>query len=107
MAINATSSLTDLAERTVSVTDAVGATTTTVYDIAHDLPAVVTDAEGNTACNKYDHRGRKIAEWGTAMQPACFGYDEMNNMTSLRTFRAGSESISTAPSERSDYDETV
>ena len=84
---NATTSITDLAGRTVSVTDAANNTTTTVYDSVHDLPAVVTDAQGNTACYKYDHRGRKIAEWGTALQPACFGYDELNNMTKLMTFR--------------------
>ncbi|MBE6436037.1 MAG: RHS repeat protein, partial [Akkermansiaceae bacterium] len=104
---NATTAITDLAGRTVSVTDAANNTTTTVYDSVHDLPAVVTDAQGNTACYKYDHRGRKIAEWGTALQPACFGYDELNNMTSLRTFRSGSESINTDPSERTDYDPTT
>jgi len=88
---NATTSHTDLAGRTISVTDATGAETTTVYDAAHDLPSVVTDAMGNTACYKYDHRGRKIAEWGTAIQPACFGYDEQNNMTMLMTFRGTPE----------------
>ena len=59
---NATTTVTDLAGRTVSVTDAANHTTTTVYDTVHDLPAEVTDAEGNTACYKYDNRGRKIAE---------------------------------------------
>ena len=97
---NATTSCTDLVGRTTSVTDASGAVTTTVYDAAHDLPAVVTDAMGNTSFYKYDHRGRKIAEWGTAIQPACFGYDDMGNMTTLRTFRAGTETISSNPSER-------
>ena len=62
---------------------------------------------GNTSCYKYDHRGRKIAEWGTAIQPACFGYDDMGNMTTLRTFRAGTETISSDPSERTDYDQTT
>ena len=104
---NATSSLTDLAGRTVSVTDASGAVTTTVYDVAHDLPSVVTDTLGNTSCYKYDHRGRKIAEWGTAIQPACFDYDDMNNMTTLRTFRAGTETIISDPSERAVYDQTT
>ena len=84
---NATTTCTDLAGRTISVTDASGAVTTTVYDAVHDLPAVVTDALGNTSCYKYDARGRKIAEWGTALQPACFGYDEADNMTQLMTFR--------------------
>ena len=73
---NGTTTAMDQAGRTISVTDAAGAITTTAYDIAHDLPSVVTDAMGNTSCYKYDLRGRKIAEWGTAIQPACFGYDE-------------------------------
>ena len=104
---NATTSAMDLAGRTISVTDAAGAITSTVYDIVHDQPSVVTDAMGNTACYKYDHRGRKIAEWGTAQQPACFGYDDLDNMTTLYTFRAGSEVITTDPSERSDGDVTT
>ena len=104
---NATTTAMDQAGRTISVTDAAGAITTTAYDIAHNLPSVVTDAMGNTSCYKYDLRGRKIAEWGTALQPACFGYDDMNNMTSLRTFRADSEVITTDPGERGDYDETT
>ncbi len=104
---NVTSTSTDVAGRTVSKTDAANATTTTVYDVYHDQPSVITDAMENTSCYKYDLRGRKIAEWGTAQQPACFGYDEMDNMTMLRTFRADSEIISTDPSERSDYDETI
>ncbi|MBR3858395.1 MAG: RHS repeat-associated core domain-containing protein, partial [Bacteroidaceae bacterium] len=104
---NATTILSDLAGRTISMTDAANATTTTTYDANHDLPAVVTDAMGNTACYKYDARGRKIAEWGTAIQPACFGYDEMDNMTTLRTFRADNEVITTDPSERTDGDVTT
>ena len=104
---NATTTCTDLAGRTISVTDAAGAVTTTVYDTTHDLPAVVTDALGNTSCYKYDLRGRKVAEWGTALQPACFGYDDMGNMTTLRTFRAGTEIISSDPTVRTDYDQTT
>lgn len=88
---NATTSRTDLAGRTISMTDTSEAVTTTVYDEAHDLPAVVTDAMGNTACYKYDIRGRKIAEWGTALQPACFDYDDMDNMTMMMTFRGTPE----------------
>ena len=104
---NATTIHSDLAGRTLNVTDAANSTTTTTYDTNHDQPAVVTDAVGNTACYKYDHRGRKIAEWGTALQPACFSYDDLDNMTTLRTFRADGEVITSDPSERSDYDETI
>lgn len=104
---NATTTAMDQAGRTISVTDAAGAITTTAYDIAHDQPSVVTDAMGNTSCYKYDLRGRKIAEWGTALQPACFGYDDMGNMTTLRTFRTHGEVIITDPSERVDGDVTT
>ncbi len=104
---NATTIHSDLAGRTISVTDAANATTTTAYDAVHDQPAVVTDDMGNTSCYKYDARGRKIAEWGTAIQPACFGYDDMDNMTTLRTFRADNEVITTDPSERTDGDVTT
>ena len=104
---NATTSTMDLAGRTICVTDAAGAVTTIFYDIAHDQPSVVTDSMGNTSCYKYDLRGRKIAEWGTALQPACFFYDDMDNMTCLRTFRTDGEDIITDPSERRDYDETI
>ena len=104
---NATTIHSDLAGRTINVTDAAGAITSTAYDAVHDQPAVVTDAMGNTACYKYDARGRKIAEWGTALQPACFGYDDMDNMTTLRTFRADNEVITTDPSERTDGDVTT
>ena len=84
---NATTKVTDLAGRTTSVTDAAGNTTTTAYDAHHDLPATITDAQGNTTRYRYDVRGRKVAEWGTSIQPACFSYDDMDNMTMLMTFR--------------------
>mgnify|MGYP003305106606 CR=1 FL=1 len=104
---NATTVLSDLAGRTISVTDANGAVTSTIYDTACNRPAVVTDAMGNTSCYKYDHRGRKIAEWGTAIQPVCFGYDDNNNILFQRTFRAGTETICSDPSERTDGDVTT
>ena len=97
----------DIAGRTTGVSDASGAVTTTFYDSEHDAPTMVMDDRGNTSCYKYDALGRKVAEWGTALQPACFGYDTLGNMTSLRTFRGVDETIITDPSERSDYDETT
>lgn len=54
---NVTSTSMDIAGRTVSVTDAANATTTTMYDTNHNQPAVITDAMGNTSCYKYDLRG--------------------------------------------------
>ena len=99
---NATTRVMDIAGRTLSMTDAAGNVTTTAYDAAHDLPAIITDAQGNTTCYRYDERGRKVAEWGTGIQPVCFGYDDADNLVSLKTFRAGARIISSDPSERSD-----
>ncbi len=70
----------------------------------YTAPAKVTSF---TSCYKYDSRGHKIAEWGTSIQPASFGYDERDNMVSLSTFRAGDETITTVPSERTDKDTTT
>ena len=133
---NTTTTHTDLAGRTISSTDAADNTTTTVYDAAFDLPSVITNAQGKTACYKYDLRGRKVAEWGTAIQsprrlvggldkcaafapkgrgrngvrpsqPALFGYDDADNLTALTTFRADSGDITTDPSGRTDGDTTT
>ena len=92
---------------TTTVTDAAGNATTTVYDSAHDLPATVTDAQGNTTCYRYDARGRKLVEWGTGIQPVCFGYDDADRMVTLTTFRAVTETVSTDPSNRTDGDVTT
>ncbi len=104
---NTTTTVTDIAGRVLTVTDAAGNVTTTVYDSAHDLPATVTDAQGNTSCYRYDVRGRKVAEWGTGLQPVCFGYDDADRMTSLTTFRCPDAVITTDPSGRTDKDVTT
>ena len=88
---NVTTTLADIAGRPTSVTDASGAVTSTFYDSVHDAPTMVMDDLNNTSCYQYDALGRKIAEWGTALQPACFGYDELGNMTMLMTFRGTPE----------------
>ena len=104
---NTTTTVTDKAGRTLTVTDAAGNVSTTAYDSAHDLPATVTDAQGNTSCYRYDARGRKLVEWGTGIQPVMFGYDDADRMTSLTTFRASEETVSTNPSDRTDGDVTT
>ena len=83
---NTTTTVTDKVGRTLLVTDAAGNVTTTVYCDCCDQPATITDAQGNTTCYRYDIRGRKVAEWGTGIQPATFGYDDAGNMTSAIGF---------------------
>ena len=104
---NTTTTKTDIAGRTVSVTDAAGNTMTTAYDSFFDQPAVVTNALGNTTCYSYDIRGRKTAEYGTATQPLLFGYDQANRTTSLTTFREDAGDIITDPTGRTDGDTTT
>lgn len=104
---NATTTKTDLIGRTISVTDAAGNTTITAYSPYFDQPSVATDAIGNEAHYKYDVRGRKTAEWGTAIQPALFAYDDADRMTDLTTFRANAGDIVTDPTGRTDGDVTT
>lgn len=104
---NVTTIETDLAGRSVKVTDPAGNVTTTSYPPCCDHPACITDAMGGTTCYSYDIRGRKTAEYGTAIQPACFAYDEADRMVSLTTFRADQGDITTEPSVRTDGDTTT
>lgn len=98
---------TDLAGRKVLVTDAAGNGTGFMYGQPLDQPTTVTDSLGNTVNYRYDGRGRKAAEWGTAIQPALFDYDSMDHLVSLTTFRAGSEMLSSDPGGRTDGDTTI
>lgn len=104
---NVTTMQTDIAGRTLSVTDAAGNSTVTQYCPCCNTPAVITDALGHTACYAYDIRGRKTAEWGTGLQPALFTYDEADRMISVTTFRAEEGDISTDPTGRTDGDTTT
>ena len=92
--------------RTVGWADTAGAVTTTAYDSRFDQPSCMTNALGNMTCYAYDIRGRKISEYGTAIQPAVFGYDEMDHMIRLTTFRVPGSVITTDPSSRTDGDTT-
>ena len=96
----------DIAGRVIRSYDNAGYATTTEYHPLLDKPAKVTDALGNTTCYAYDERGRKVAEWGTAVQPACFAYDEADRLLSLTTFRAPGEFIDSDPRTRTDGDTT-
>lgn len=99
---NTVTTHTDLAGRTISVTDAAGNTTSTAYGPWFDQPAVVTNALGNTTCYGYDLRGRNTAQWGTGTQPLLFGYDEADRMISLTTFREDAGDITADPTGRTD-----
>ena len=104
---NTTITQTDIVGRTVKTTDAEGNTTTIAYIPCCDNPALITDALGGTTYYVYDQRGRKTAEYGAAVQPVCFAYDEADRLVQLTTFRAREEGdITTDPTERTDGDLT-
>ena len=98
---------TDLDGRPVKTTDAAGNVTTTSYLPCCDAVASITDSMGGTTCYSYDIQGRKIAEYGTSIQPACFAYDEADRMVSLTTFRVDEGDITTDPSGCADGDTTT
>ena len=104
---NVFTSVCDIASRIISGTDAAGNTTTYAYGQPFDLPTCVTNALGKTACSFYDIRGRKEAEWGTAVQPAVYAYDAAGHMVSLSTFRVPGDVITTDPRLRTDGDITT
>ena len=104
---NTTTTQTDIAGRKILVTNAAGNSTGYMYGQPFDQPTTVTDSLGSTANYRYDRRGRKAAEWGTAIQPALFDYDSMDHLISLTTFRAGSETVSSDPEGRTDGDTTM
>jgi len=104
---NTSTTHTDIAGRPVAVTDAAGNTTNTTYCATSDNPAIVTDALGNTANYAYDVRNRKTAEYGTAIQPALFAWDDADRLISLTTFRIDEETIISDPSDLSGGDTTV
>lgn len=105
--LNTTTTQTDCAGRPILVTDPEGRISTTAYDSRFDSPTCETNVSGKTTCMSYDIRGRKISEWGTAVQPVCFSYNEADQMISLRTFRAEEADITTDPCERTDGDTTT
>ncbi len=94
---NTTTTRTDIARRPIEVTNAAGDTTTTLYEATSDNPAVITNALGNTTCYAYDVRGQKIAEWGTAVQPSVFEYNDAGLLIALTTWRDSGQVISTDP----------
>ena len=104
---NTTMEETDLAGRPVKTTGPAGHVTTTSYSSCCDHPACIHDALGGTTCYSYDIRGRTTAEYGTAIQPACFAYDEADRMVALTTFRANEGDITSDPSGRTDGDTTT
>ena len=104
---NATTTETDIAGREILLTDAAGNSTSTTYCPSCDQPATVTDAQGNISSYRYDERGRKVAEWGTGIQPICYAYDSADRLVTLTTFRVADETISADPTGRTDGDTTT
>ncbi|SEH91561.1 RHS repeat domain-containing protein [Akkermansia glycaniphila] len=87
----------DMAGRPVKTIDEQGNTTSTVYDTVSDNPACITDAQGTTTCYRYDHRSRKTAQYGTAVQPIVWSYTDDDQISSMWTWRDPHTIIETDP----------
>ena len=120
---NTSTSISDKSERPIQQIDAAGNATRIAYCNCCDQPASITDAMGNTAHYVYDIRGRKVAEYGTGIQPIPppplrglwsqiappqFAYidDSANRIIAHTTFRVEASDIISDPSERRDGDST-
>lgn len=104
---NETQSHYDIAQRLTLYIDALGNKTSYTYDPLSVQLKSITNADGKTSNYRYDQRGRKIAEYGTAIQPSLYSYDDANRLISLTTFRVNDEEMSSDPSTRSDGDKTT
>ena len=96
----------DIMERPLVSRDAKGSPTTKEYDPLSDNVVRFCDAMGYVTYYRYDAFNRKIAEYGTGIHPACFGYDEDGNQTSVTRFRLKGEIITSDPTDRTDGDTT-
>lgn len=96
----------DIAGRTIEEANADGSFVVAQYGSHGDDPVRVETGSGLVACYKFDIRGRKVAEYGTAIQPVCYSYNDANLLTSMTTYRSRGESELDDPSDRTDGDTT-
>ena len=94
---NATTAEYDTTGRPVKTIDGVGNVTTTEYDYVTGQPSCITDAQGQTTEYRYDERGRRAFQYGTAVQPLAWAYDTADNLTTLWTWRDPDKTISGMP----------
>ncbi|SEH88843.1 RHS repeat-associated core domain-containing protein [Akkermansia glycaniphila] len=95
---NATTAEYDTAGRPVKTIDGAGNATTTAYDHVTGQPSCITDAQGKTACYRYDIRSRKTAQYGTAVQPIVWDYTDDNRISDMWTWKNPAQIIETDPS---------
>ena len=97
----------DIQQRGIRRIDAAHHETKTHYDFSTGKKSCIINALGKTKYMSYDERGRKISEYGTAVQPFCLEYDEADHVVSLTTFRVKEEAITSDPKNRTDGDKTI
>ena len=85
----------DRSSRLISFADAQGNTTRHTYAKGH--LSCTTNALGKTSCLTYDCLGRKVAKWGTAVQPVVYAYDQAGRLVSMKSFRVAGQKIEETP----------
>lgn len=92
----------DLAGRETRRTDQDGKITTTVYDAIAGLPSCITTPDGNQTRSVYDIRGHLVHQYGTAVQPMKWEYDDQDHIVALHTYRLPGFTVDVIPSSGSD-----
>ena len=78
------------------------------YDVLSRPTALTTSRQVNMVNDTFVHNSRSELASAQVNGETCgYDYDNVGNMTTLRTFRAGTEIISSAPSERTDGNVTT
>lgn len=94
------------AELPTAMFDETNAATYYEYHPQTGLLATQTYPDNSIARYTYDSRGLKTSEYGTAVQPVCYSYDNAGRLVSMTTFRSSGDD-NADPSGRTDGDTTT
>lgn len=92
----------DRAGREIQSTDQNGQITVTTYDVVTGLPSCVTTPDGKKKCYEYDSRSRLIRQYGSAVQPMKWEYDDRDHIVALYTYRAPDVILDAVPESGGD-----
>lgn len=92
----------DLVGREIQRTDQNGEITVTTYDAVTGLPSCVTTPDGKKKYYEYDFRNRLIRQYGSAVQPMKWEYDDRDHVVALYTYRSPDGILDTVPESGGD-----
>jgi len=90
-----------------SVTDAATNITSFAYDNDTGRRVAITNALGKVARYEFDAEGQLVKQWGDTDYPVSYDYDDFNRMTSMSTYRGGTNWTSGTWPEGESGDATI